>query len=182
MDSRFQKLIKPIIIFAAIIFVISWLIKKPETAEDYWSYISYAITGVSLLFVLYERFLWRYIPWNRPPVLQKKYDGKLYYSYKKDEGSKGIHITVKQTLFSVQIKTKTDINQSTSVVGSLTQEFGEDILYYTYITTPSAATQAKNPIQHGTCRMIIDKDSGSIHGKYFTSSQTVGDIEWVENG
>ena len=47
------------------------------------------------------------------------------------------------------------------------------------MTNPTAATQSENPIQHGTCRMILDGDNSRINGKYWTSSNTTGDIEWL---
>lgn len=46
------------------------------------------------------------------------------------------------------------------------------------MTNPSAATQKSNPIQHGTCRMVLEGDNKTIRGKYWTSSNTTGDIEW----
>ena len=50
---------------------------------------------------------------------------------------------------------------------------------YTYMTNPTAETQSEHPIQHGTCWMILDGDNSRINGKYWTSSNTTGDIEWV---
>ena len=179
MNERVKKLIKPIIIIAAIIFACCFFIKKPESYGDYTTYLSYSISSVSVLFILYERFLWRIIPWNRPPILKKKYDGKLSYVYKKQPGEKDIAIDVKQTWLSVEITTHTDINSSYTITGSIISEHGIDVLYYTYMTDPQATCQAKNPIQHGTCRMILSGNNERICGKYWTSSQTVGDMVWT---
>ena len=33
--------------------------------------------------------------------------------------------------------------------------------------------------QHGTCRMILNEDNARISGKYWTSSNTTGDIDWI---
>ena len=178
MNEIVKKMIKPIIITAVIIFAICWLLLRPTSIEDYFSCVGYSISGVTILFVLYERLLWRYIPWNRPPLLKKKYSGTIAYVYNNQPITKSIEITVKQSWLSVSIKTKTDINSSSSVSGAIVSEFGNDVLYYNYITNPTAVTQKKNPIQHGTCRMVLEKDSSVIKGKYWTSSQTVGDIEW----
>ena len=178
MNDRVKKMIKPIIIVAVLIMVLCWIVLKPATLEDKLSCVGYAISGVTILFVLYERFLWRCIPWNRPPLLKKKYNGTISYTYKNQAATKPIEITVKQSWLSVTIKTKTDINSSSSITGTIVSEFGEDVLYYNYITNPSAATQGKNPIQHGTCRMLLEGDNTVISGKYWTSSKTIGDIEW----
>lgn len=180
MNERVNKLIKPMILLAAGIFVCCCFVKKPVSSDDYSAYIGYAISGVGLLFVFYERFLWRWIPWNRPPILKKKYNGTLYYVYKKQPGTKDISISIKQTWLSVEIETHTDINESHSITGTIVNEHGVDVLYYTYVTNPLALCQGKNPIQHGTCRMILGESNNKISGKYWTTSQTIGDIVWEE--
>lgn len=179
METRFQKFIKPIIITSIIIFGICWLTKKPENVDDFCSYIGYAISGVTVLFILYERVLWKAIPWNSPPILKPHYNGKITFVQKKETMSKEIDVTVKQSLFSIRIITKTDINSSNSVVGSIVNENGESVLYYSYITNPSAITQGKNPVQYGTCRMVLINKCETVKGKYWTTSQTLGDIEWT---
>ena len=179
MNERIKALIRPMIIIASAIFAVCCLIKKPQTIDDFSSHISYAVSGVCILFVLYERVLWKQIPWNRPPILKKEYKGLINYKYNDECVSKAIRIIVKQSWLSVNIKTATDINSSHTVTGTILAEHGTSVLYYTYITNPSAVSQGENPIQYGTCRMIIDGDNDSnITGRYWTSSRTVGDIEW----
>ncbi len=179
MTERVERLIKPMIFSAAIIFVCCFLIKKPEAYDDYTAYLGYSISGVCVLFIIYERYLWRLIPWNRPPILKKEYDGKLSYVYKKQLGQKDIDICIKQTWLSIEVTTRTDINSSYTITGSIKCEHGIDVLYYTYMTDPQATYQAKNPIQYGTCRMILSGNNERIRGKYWTSSQTVGDMVWT---
>ena len=71
MNERIQKLIKPGIVIAALTFAICCLIKKPQEFGDYTSNVSYAVTVVTLIFYIYEKWAWQIIPWNRPPVLKK---------------------------------------------------------------------------------------------------------------
>lgn len=178
MNERIQKLIKPEIIIAAIIFFVCYLIKKPHEFGDYISYVSYAVTAVTAIFCVYEKWVWRFIPWNRPPVLKEQYDGIIYYKLNGIAGEKSISVWIKQTWLGIDVKTKTDINSSVTITATVLSEFGQDVLYYTYMTNPSAATQKSNPIQHGTCRMVLNGDNKTISGKYWTSSNTTGDIEW----
>ena len=91
---------------------------------------------------------------------------------------KKIDVYVTQTLFSIKVKTKTDINSSFTVSASIEQEYGNYFLYYTYITDPNANVQKDNPIQHGTCRMMLQTDTQCIEGKYWTSGRRTGDIYW----
>lgn len=180
MSERVKNLIKPMILIAACVFATCYIVREPATNDDYLAYIGYAISCVSILFVLYEKFLWRHIPWNRPPVLKRKYAGKLSYVYKKQPGTKDISISVKQTWLSVKITTKTDINESHTITGTIVSEHGVDVLYYIYMTDPSAVCRGGNPIQYGACRMVLNEDNEKITGKYWTSSQTIGDLEWKE--
>lgn len=178
MQEQAKNLIKPIISIAITIFVVCCIIDMPITYEDCLPYFGYSISGVTILFIIYERWLWRYIPWNRPPVLNKHYNGVIRYTYNKVQKEKHINIVAKQTLFSVCVETKTDINSSHTVSGTIVKEYNTYILYYSYITNPNAVVQKTNPIQYGTCRMVLNKKNAIISGKYWTSSQTVGDIEW----
>ena len=178
MNERIKKLIKPMILIAVMILAIGCIIKKPETLSDYFSYAGYAISGVGIIFLAYEKWLWRLIPWNRPPVFFEKYEGTISYIFNNQPDSKPISIKVKQTWLSVEITTTTDINASYTVTGSIVREHGVDILYYIYVTDPSTLHQSENPIQRGACRMILNENMDYLKGTYWTTSRTTGDIEW----
>ncbi len=181
MVERIKKIIKPSIFLAAVVYIICCIIKKPTAVEDIISYIGYSVSAVTVLFVSYERLFWKFIPWNRPPVLKKKYHGTINYRFKKVQSSKLIDVDIKQTWLTVQIKVKTDINSSTSITADIVSENNQDMLYYSYITNPSAMSEGTNPIQHGTCRMVLNNKNTEIDGKYWTSSQTTGDVHWIED-
>ena len=50
MSERIQKLIKPSIFLAAIVFVVCWFVKKPQEIGDYTTYLGYSVTAVTLCF------------------------------------------------------------------------------------------------------------------------------------
>lgn len=179
MDERIKKLINPSIILAAVVFAVCYFIKKPQEIGHYTSYLCYSMTVVTFCFLIYEKWLWRIIPWNRPPILNTKYKGNIHYNYNGVACEKSIQVQIKQSWLSIDIKTSTDINSSVTITAMIVSEFGQNVLYYTYMTNPTVATQRENPIQHGTCRMILTDDNARISGKYWTSSSTTGDIEWV---
>lgn len=173
-----KQLIKPIAIIGIVIFVVACLLDKPLTLGSYFSCAGYAVSGVTAVAVLYDLWLWRWSPLEHAPVLRRKYGGRISSTYENAPASKTIMISVKQTLFSVQITTLTDINSSITVVGLITKEYGAHVLYYTYMTNPDAVVQKTNPVQYGTCRMELGPGIGTIKGKYWTSSGTTGDIVW----
>jgi len=175
------ELIKPFVGIGCLVFLVCFFVKMPIVWSDYFSYIGYSVTTATALFALYEHWIWRYIPWKRPPVLKKHYKGIINYSDNLEVKTKETDITVEQSLSSIKVKTRTDINESYTITSSIEQEYGAYFLYYIYITNPDASTQKHNPIQHGTCRMMLKKDTRTIKGKYWTTSQTTGDIQWQED-
>ena len=180
MIERIKTIIKPITIIFALSFFICCVIKAPSTLGDIVDYTSYSTAFVSVLFIVYVKFLWRLIPWNRPPVLKNKYEGRIHYVFKNKPEIKNIFISIRQTWLSIEVETKTDINESYTVIGSIVTEYGKNVLYYTYVTNPNAANLKNNPIQYGTCRMVLSDDNSKIKGKYWTTRKTIGDIEWEE--
>lgn len=114
------------ILIAALTFAICCLIKKPQEFGDYTSNVSYAVTVVTLIFYIYEKWVWRIIPWNRPPVLKKQYSGTIRYTFKGTVGEKPIGIQIKQTWLGIDIKTNTDINSSVTITAAIVSEFGQD--------------------------------------------------------
>ena len=179
MRERIQKLIKPSIYLTAILFAVCCLVKKPQEISGLTEYLGYSSAAMTVCYFVYEKWLWRKIPWNRPPVLKAKYIGTIRYIYNEVADEKPIHVQINQSWLQIEIKTSTDINSSVAIVADIVQECGQDVLYYTYMTNPTAETQSKNPIQYGTCRMVLNEDNTKISGKYWTSAHTTGDIEWA---
>ena len=182
MEAKIKRLITPLAFLAVLLFCGFCLYKKPTSLEDVLSYCSYATTILGLLFFIYYKWLWRIIPWNRNPVLKKNYTASIYYFENNVQKTKEMQVKVKQTWLSIRVETGTDINSSRSITSSIVEENGAKVLYYTYLTDPKALVQKKNPIQHGTCRMVLNDKNEYIRGKYWTSSKTIGDIEWKAIG
>ncbi len=178
MRENIIKSLKVTSFFSLFVFVVFCLFRTPVGYRDLISYAGYSVAISSALFVVYEKWLWKYIPLNRPPILMKEYKGKILFKFNGRSGEKSVAILTNQSWLTVAVKAKTDINSSSTIVSTIVKEHGENVLYYTYMTNPSAATQKNNPIQYGTCRMVLEGDNQRLKGKYWTSSNTTGDIEW----
>ncbi len=92
------------------------------------------------------------------------------------ESKKDTLVKVKQTLLSIKIQITTNEITSNTIVGNLVEENEEYVLYYTYITNPKSKYSKENLIQYGTCRLLTN-DKNRLVGTYWTSRQTIGDIE-----
>ena len=149
----------------------------PESVLKYWDLILES-TGYSVIaIVVYERYLWKYNPFVKIPRLKKKYAGILSYNYKGKLGEKNIEIEIKQSFLSTNVKLKSDEISSKTITSDLVEENGEFVLYYTYITNPLSKCSDENPIQIGTCKLVID-NINDIRGNYWTSRKTIGDLHF----
>lgn len=144
---------------------------------DFINVIETAISISTVLFILYEKWLWQYDPFNNTPVLSNTYNGVIKYNHSKGLGKKAINVKVKQSLLWISITLKTDEISSFVTSANIVTECNEKILYYTYITNPKSDVINKNPINRGCVRLVIE-NKNSLKGQYWTASGTYGDIEF----
>lgn len=179
MDEDYKKYITPLSGVVILVYVVCCLVRKPVELGDYTSYIGYSGTAAGLIILVYIKWIWKWkilriIGFESIPVLCSSYRGYIQYNYN-GLGKKDIEFDIKQTLFSIKLKMITDINKSYSITGKVIKENDEFVLYYTYITNPHSSVRQENPIQYGTTRIIIE-DVENLHGIYWTSSNTSGDV------
>ena len=139
----------------------------PKLALDYWDLILESAGYSVIPIAIYERYLWKYNPFVKMPRLKNNYKGK--------SGEKVVEIEIKQSFLSTDVKLKSDEISSKTITSNLVEENGGFVLYYTYITNPLSRYSEKNPIQIGTCKLLIDKID-SIKGSYWTNRKTIGDL------
>jgi len=143
---------------------------------DFIRVIEIAISISTVLFFLYEKWLWRYDPFNNTPVLVNNYNGVIRYNHSKGVGEKTINVRIQQSLLCIAVNIITDEISSSATSASIVTECSEKILYYTYITNPKTDVVNRNPINRGCVRLVI-KNKNSLKGQYWTASGTYGDIE-----
>lgn len=178
MEERISKFITISLWIAVISFVLRCLISLPTSIYGCFGHIGEAIAVTVIIVGIYERWLWKYNFTDKTPRLRKIYQGKLEYMNNGVPQEKIITIHVKQSLLATSIKIITDEIISNSISSKLVYENNEYILYYTYITNPKSKYSDENPIQYGTCRLRLDKES-NFHGTYWTSRKRVGDIYFL---
>ena len=147
----------------------------PKSVFDYRDFILESAGYSVIPIAIYERYLWKYNPFVKMPRLKKKYTGVLNYNYKGRSGEKVVEIEIKQSFLSTDMKLKSDEISSKTITSNLVEENGGFVLYYTYITNPLSRYSEKNPIQIGTCKLLIDKID-SIKVSYRTNRKTIGDL------
>lgn len=176
MDSRIIKLLSKSLWVALALFTIRYLIWNFNSLYDFIGAAGEVISITIVIMGLYSGFLWRYNPLEKMPKLMGLYEGIIEYSYNGTLAKKDTFVKIRQTLLSIKVQITTNEITSNTIVANLIEENEEYVLYYTYITNPKSKYSKKNPIQHGTCRLILSaKDC--LTGNYWTSRQTIGDIE-----
>lgn len=177
MDKRIVSILRVSIVVAVIVFALHNFFSRINSIYGFISALGETITITMVFLGMYVGFIWRIDPLDKTPVILGKYKGLIEYDYEGVQ-SKEIDVTIKQTLLSVKVMIKTDEIVSTTKVSSLIEENGEYVLYYIYITDPKMKYSDKNPIRHGTCRLLVADDR--LIGKYWTSGKTSGDIEMTK--
>lgn len=176
MDSRIIKLLSKSLWVALALFAIRYLIWNFNSLYDFIGAAGEVISFTIVIMGLYSGFLWRYNPLEKIPKLMGDYEGVIEYSYNGTVVKKDTFVKIRQTLLSIKVQITTNEITSNTIVANLVEENEEYILYYTYITNPKSKYSKKNPIQHGTCRLILSNKDCLI-GNYWTSRRTTGDIE-----
>lgn len=173
MNERVKKYFVNLLWLALVFFVIRCLIAMPKNFYDVYSSIGETISITVIFACVYEKQLWRYNPFEKTPVLSKKYNGILKSSY--DNIEREVSLQIKQTLFSIQIILTTGESKSKSISSSLDDILGEQQLTYCYLNTPNAEVRHRSEIHYGTAMICVDNPK-VLKGQYFTDRKTTGDM------
>ncbi len=138
--------------------------------------IPYSFTITLFLNIVYRKIIWKHNPFNKIPVLKKKYIGNLLSTY--DNKKRVVELEIKQNYDSLFINMKTKESSSSSVSANIILENGNYYLIFTYNNIPQQKHKDRSKIHFGTCKLLIEKNK--LSGFYFTDRKTTGDICVVE--
>jgi hypothetical protein len=178
MKEQQKKLLNISVWCAIICFVlrcaISWeSIVTDFSLYDLYGYASESIGITVVIAVLYEKFIWRFNPFETTPKLASQYVGTLKSNY--DNIERNAELRLKQTLLSVHVTMITDESKSRSLLASIDEIFGEMQLTYCYLNTPKSEHRDRSEIHQGTAMLFIANPK-KIDGQYYTDRMTSGDM------
>lgn len=176
LDNRTIKFLSKSLWVALFLFVIRYLLCSFNSIYDFIGAAGEVISITTILMGIYCSFLWKYNPLEKTPKLMGTYRGVIEYCFNGVVDKKETIVIIKQTLLSIKISIKTNEIISNTIIGNFVEENDENVLYYTYITNPKSKYSKENPIQYSTCRLLINHVN-HLSGTYWTSRQTIGDIE-----
>lgn len=180
MKGIIEKLIKRFAWITLIVFILRCLIsfeaiRTSCTAYMIFGYCGEAIGIVAVIFVFYERLLWKKDKTLKIPIFYKKYSGVFKTVWDNQEITRNIDLSIEQSLFSIKVHVITDESTSNSLSCSLDEILGRNTLVYTYINKPIEAVRDRSQIHYGTSVFDVTNIQ-HLTGYYFTDRKTTGDI------
>lgn len=160
---------------ALILAVIRCIISFPNTLYDVYGCIGEIISVTVFLAFLYEKWLWKYNPLEKTPVLSKEYTGTIKSS--DEDMEREASLQIKQTLFSTQILFTTVESKSKSISSSIDNILGEQQLTYCFLNTPKAEVRHRSGIHYGTAMLCVDNPK-ELRGYYFNDRKKIGDMHF----
>lgn len=180
MTENYNKFTSKSIWFTIAMFCLRCFFSGNEIITNFSLYDLYGYAGEAIAFsaavmLAYEKFLWRYNPFEKTPVLKKKYKGTLLSTY--DGVERETILEVKQTLLSINVVLITGESRSRSISSSIEKIQDEWQLTYCYLNVPNANVRNRSTIHYGTALLCIENPE-EIQGQYFTDRKTTGDMKF----
>ena len=178
MRERYNKFIRNYTWVTIVVFCLRCLGSGTKlitefSVYDVYGYAGEAVAISAVIMFVYEKKLWRYNPFEKTPVLEKKYKGILLSSY--DGVEREATLEIRQTLLSVNVIFVTGESRSKNISSSLEKIQDEWQLTYCYLNIPKANVRERSAIHYGTALLCVENPK-EIHGQYFTDRKTTGDM------
>lgn len=169
-----------VVITLFILFLFPWDCAS-ITFSDVWKALGKTVTVSILLFTIFIKYLWRYkifrfvIP---IPYLGGEWDGILRYNWEGYDGEKPIKLTIRQSLFHIQLIIATDesISRSCSASFNIDEFRGEKQIIYSYSNQPFIKHRDHSPIHYGAALLNIADNNLKLEGHYWTDRRTTGEL------
>ena len=176
--SREQKSLIKVTTYAVIaIFIVLCFVRNSQIKMDYigvlWGNVGESVAGGAIFSVLYERYLWKFNPFESHPRLSSQYQGNVLSTY--DHKTRRTKFEVSQTLTSTKVRFSTDESKSDAVTAEIVEINDRPYLVYSYLNIPQAQFRKNSPMHYGTAFLEITGKS-KLEGDYFTDRKTAGHI------
>jgi hypothetical protein len=183
--------IKIAIGIAAIVWLVIALLAHQTTSTTALRTTSIAASVVTIIFLLYDRYLWRWPivrAFTGKPLIAGTWRGVLKSDYVPPGKSKPVPpiataIRIEQTDSSIYATLFTGESQSISEMGRLMKETdGRWRITWQYINSPRPPMRHRSSVHQGVCDVYLAGLHGeTLAGQYFTNRKTGGEVhlrEW----
>ena len=172
--ERMLKILKLIIFIDVAIAILYFLFYGfPKSPIELLSKIGILTLMSSLLFIVYDRFLWKFnfmgFTLGGIPIIQGKWNGKIINNH--DEKVQKATLRIKQTYLNVFIEVDVERGNSTTLIGDLLPINEKWQLIWNW---DALDAKYKGNKFYGTTIVDLRKDNTTMEGLYFTNSNYTG--------
>lgn len=155
-------------------------------------YFSTAVLAASLVFGLWDAWLWRLAPAQRLPIpgiprcVRGTWRGTLTSLWVNPAtgqcpAPKTVYLVVRQTASLVSVKLLTDESTSSSSLASVDLVDGTAVLTYLYLNRPDMRVEHRSRMHHGSTVLDISgRPVRRLKGRYWTDRDSKGELEFTE--
>jgi hypothetical protein len=141
---------------------------------------SIVVSALSLVLLLWDRWLWRLGPLHpwlvHRPDLRGTWKGELTRT---DEKPLVIFLVVEQAFWTIHLRTFTAESRSASVIASLSEADGQFLLASLYRNEPRLNVQDRSrPHQGATMLWVHGSPPHALSGAYWTDRDTKGELHY----
>ncbi len=179
-EVQVKTLVALVIVILATVLLVQG---RSVPVRDLYNAFAYVVTGVTVVLLLWDRYLWRLWPFqphlHTKPDLQGTWKGELISDYREKAGvSIEVYLVIRQTYSTVDIRLFSAESSSTSLSGNFfTDQMGLYTLASTYRNTPTVLRRHRSPISHGGLLLSIrGTPVHQLDGEYWTDRNTKGEI------
>lgn len=150
--------------------------------------IPQAVTIYAVLFLLFEKYLWRWHALNgwlvKIPDLQGTWEGELISTWVNPEtGEKPnpipTKLVIKQTFNKIECYLYTEESSSYSMAADFFRAMGDQILLsYTYTNRPRQSVRERSEVHDGAALLRITDSGKGLSGEYWSSRKTTGEMKF----
>ena len=178
-----------IALFAAIIFGIATL-TGDSIDENGVRWASGAASGVILLVLIYDRWVWRWplinriAEWTNRPVLHGTWKGTLEFERDAEgkPGSIDFYLTIHQTYSTIEVDGHVSTSSSHSRSAALERpRKGLRLLWFIYQSEAPIPEQVHNQPHYGAAKLVlVGSPVTEISGSYWTARGGAGTMKFTE--
>src|SRR5579859_2810115 len=189
MPSRIQIKLFVFLVLAIVAAVLFSRGQSPSL-KDLASTSSYAVPGVGLILLFWNRWLWSwwiFRPWlSKRPDLRGTWKGVLHSEYldpatQQRSGPIDVYLVIRQTNSDINVRLFSAESSSVSLSGNLISD-GVDVntLVITYRTEPQLFKREQSPIAYGGMLLNVRGDKVyQLDGEYWTDRLTRGEAKFT---
>jgi hypothetical protein len=181
---------KIVIALAASCVLVIVLVTGQSIDKDGYKWLTGIAGAVSLLVLLYDRWVWRWplvrrvAEWTGTPVLHGTWKGTLAYEADADgnPGATDFYMAVHQTFSDIEIHSYVATSESHSMATKLERPSrGQQLLWFIYRSEAPILGQVTNRPHHGGAKLtLVGTPTQEIHGSYWTDRRGRGELRFTD--